>query len=200
MTPATIPSKLYRPLAEVKSYVEKMPDGVTLSKLSNKVGAFGSLTKREKDSLIEFLEQRESILVIQAIPVNGKNMMTFLRHKKYGYPKDIPGYKYPTRATEPKAVASIQQPVTTTKQEPVMETLSIPNSPEAIRKQAEQLLKQAEELERKRNDNDFFNKKLAPVKLEICQAAGALQRKTDEFIDCIDTLNKAVQKLKDLAA
>lgn len=38
MTPSTLPSKLYRPLAEVKSFVEKMPEGVTLTKLSNKVG------------------------------------------------------------------------------------------------------------------------------------------------------------------
>ncbi|HHR5325269.1 TPA: hypothetical protein ACS6DF_004578 [Salmonella enterica subsp. enterica] len=97
MTPSTLPSKLYRPLAEVKSFVEKMPEGVTLTKLSNKVGAFGSLSKREKDSLIEFLEQRESILVLQARPLNGKNMMTFLRHKKYGYPTTIPGYIYPLK-------------------------------------------------------------------------------------------------------
>jgi hypothetical protein len=38
MTPATLPSKLYRPLAEVKSFVEKMPDGVTLTKLAIRSG------------------------------------------------------------------------------------------------------------------------------------------------------------------
>ncbi|MEB0949310.1 hypothetical protein [Citrobacter sedlakii] len=100
MTPATIPSKLYRPLAEVKSYVEKMPEGVTLTRLSNKVGAFGSLNKREKESLIEFLEQRESILVLHARPVNGKNMMTFLRHKKYGYAKFNTGLYISSKATQ----------------------------------------------------------------------------------------------------
>ncbi|EQC1079139.1 hypothetical protein ACY2HL_000960 [Enterobacter roggenkampii] len=198
MTPATLPSKLYRPLAEVKSFVEKMPEGVTLTKLSNKVGAFGSLSKREKDSLIEFLEQRESILVLQARPLNGKNMMTFLRHKKYGYPTTIPGYVYPLKQPQAqKAVATAEPPKP---QEKPMENLSLPTSPEVLRKQAEQLLKAAEEAEKKRNENDFFNKKLQPVKLEICQAAGKMQRKLDEFIDCMDEMNKAIQKLKDLAA
>lgn len=198
MTPATLPSKLYRPLAEVKSFVEKMPEGVTLTKLSNKVGAFGSLSKREKDSLVEFLEQRESILVLQARPLNGKNMMTFLRHKKYGYPTTIPGYIYPLKQPQTqKAVATEEHPKP---QEKPMENLSLPTSPEALRKQAEQLLKAAEEAEKKRNENDFFNKKLQPVKLEICQAAGKMQRKLDEFIDCMDEMNKAIQKLKELSA
>lgn len=197
MTPATIPSKLYRPLAEVKSYVEKMPEGVTLTRLSNKVGAFGSLNKREKEALIEFLEQRESILVLHARPVNGKNMMTFLRHKKYGYPNSIPGYIYPVKQPNLKSVTTAEPQK---QQEKSMETLSIPTSPEALRKQAEQLLKAAEEAEKKRSENDFFNKKLQPVKLEICQAAGKMQRKLDEFIDCMDEMNKAIQKLKDLSA
>ncbi|WP_313684137.1 hypothetical protein [Pantoea sp.] len=197
MTPSTLPSKLYRPLAEVKSYVDKMPDGVKLAQLSSKVGTFGALNKRDKDKLIEFLKERESILVIQARAKFGKNLTTFLRHKKYGYPQEIPGYIYPPVTREqPKAVATIQPPT----QEPAMEAVTLPNSPEALRKQAEQLLKAAEEAERARSDKDFMNKKLAPVKLEICQAAGQIQRKMDELIDATDILNKAVQKLKDLTA
>lgn len=198
MTPSTLPSKLYRPLAEVKSFVEKMPEGVTLTRLSNKVGAFGSLSKREKDSLIEFLEQRESILVLQAKPLNGKNVMTFLRHKKYGYPNSIPGYAFPLKAQPvQKAVATAEPPKT---QDNPMENLAVATTPEALRRQAEQLLKAAEEAEKKRNETDFFNKKLQPVKLEVFQAAGKMQRKLDEFIDCMDEMNKALQKLKELSA
>lgn len=78
------------------------------------------------------------------------------------------------------------------------EAISI--SPESLRKQAEELLRAAEEAEKKRNETDFFNKKLQPVKLEICQAAGKMQRKLDEFIDCMDEMNKAIQKLKELSA
>ena len=81
-----------------------------------------------------------------------------------------------------------------------MENLSMPTSPEALRKQAEQLLRAAEEAEKKRNETDFFNKKLQPVKLEVFQAAGKMQRKLDEFIDCMDEMNKALQKLKELSA
>lgn len=78
------------------------------------------------------------------------------------------------------------------------EAISI--SPESLRKQAEELLRAAEEAEKKRNETDFFNKKLQPVKLEIFQAAGKMQRKLDEFIDCMDEMNKALQKLKELSA
>lgn len=199
MTPATLPTKLYRPLAEVKSYVEKIPDGVALTRLSNKVGAFGSLSKKEKDTLIGFLEQRESILVIKAKPLTGKNLTTFLRHKKYGYPREMPGYEYPIKSVNsiPKSTEMPPEP----KQENIMEPINnaaMP-SPESLRKQAEQLLRAAEEAEKKRNESDFFNKKLAPVKLEICQAAGKMQRKLDEFIDCMDEMNKAINKLKELS-
>lgn len=77
---------------------------------------------------------------------------------------------------------------------------SLPKSPEELRKEAERLIREAEEIDRKRNESDVFNKKLAPLKLEICQAAGKMQRKLDEFIDCMDEMNKAIQKLKDISA
>ncbi|EPW0896498.1 hypothetical protein ACWBFK_005139, partial [Escherichia coli] len=69
-------------------------------------------------------------------------------------------------------------------------------SPEILRKQAEEF----EIAEKKRQEDDVFNKKLAPLKLEILQAAGKMQLKLDEFIDCMDEMNKAVQKLKELTA
>lgn len=71
-------------------------------------------------------------------------------------------------------------------------------SPEALRKQAEELLKAAEEAEKKRLEKDFLSKKLNPVKLEVIQAGGRLQVKLDEFIDCVDELNKAILKLKNV--
>ncbi|HAP0139831.1 TPA: hypothetical protein IRQ32_003911 [Escherichia coli] len=71
-------------------------------------------------------------------------------------------------------------------------------SPEALCKQAEELLKAAEEAEKKRLEKDFLSKKLNPVKLEVIRATGRLQVKLDEFIDCVDELNKAVLKLKNV--
>ncbi|EFA7897291.1 hypothetical protein C3V05_001708, partial [Escherichia coli] len=84
-------------------------------------------------------------------------------------------------------------------QESEMNNLKVVSpSPETLRKQAEELLKAAEIAEKKRQEDDVFNKKLAPLKLEILQAAGKMQLKLDEFIDCMDEMNKAVQKLKEL--
>lgn len=61
-------------------------------------------------------------------------------------------------------------------------------------------MKAAEIAEKKRQENDLFNKTLNPLKLELSQAAGKMQRKLDEFIDCMDEMNKAIQKLKELSA
>lgn len=72
-------------------------------------------------------------------------------------------------------------------------------SPEVLRKQAEQLLKAAEEAEQKLQANTFINDILSPVRLEIYQAAEKMQSKLDEFIDCMDDLNKAINKLKKLS-
>lgn len=81
-----------------------------------------------------------------------------------------------------------------------MGTLSITETPEELRSKAQELLRKAEEAEKKRSENDLINKKLHPIKLEISQASGQIQRKLDEFIDCVDVLNKAIQKLKDISA
>ncbi|CAI1835579.1 Uncharacterised protein [Serratia grimesii] len=197
MTPSILPQKLWRPMAEVKAYVEKMPNGVKSSVLRNKVGAYSSLSTKERNLLLRHLNERESILVFEAMAVGGKNATTFLRHKKYGFPKDIPGYTYPI----PK------RPILTLQKEPepqpIPEEVTMTESkqtPESLRKQAEALLKAAEAAELEARDNDNFNKKLAPVKLEVLQAVGAIQRKFDDLMDCVGVLEKAAQKLKELSA
>lgn len=184
-------------MAEVKAYVEKMPNGVKSSVLRNKVGAYSSLSTKERNLLLRHLNERESILVFEAMAVGGKNATTFLRHKKYGFPKDIPGYTYPI----PK------RPILTLQKEPepqpIPEEVTMTESkqtPESLRKQAEALLKAAEAAELEARDNDNFNKKLAPVKLEVLQAVGAIQRKFDDLMDCVGVLEKAAQKLKELSA
>lgn len=244
MTPSSLPTKLYRPLAEVKSYVEKMPDGVRLLDVSRKIDVFARLSGKEKRQLVDFLEARESILVVKAKKVGGTNGTTILRHKKYGYPQSgdefqiLKNIKTKTcskckteksksefyvnnsnpdglqsyckecvkASTHERSWKSDENYAKRINTHQNIEEVTMQNtdnnsaSPEALRKQAEQLLKAAEEAEKKRSENDFFNKKLQPVKLEICQAVGKLQRKVDEFIDCMDEVNKALQKLKDLSA
>ena len=244
MTPSTLPQKLWRPLAEVKNYIEKMPDGVKLNDVSRKVENFGKLSTKEKKQIVDFLGDRESVIVLKMKKAGGSYGVTLLRHKKYGYPQSddarmvikkvaskscskcllekpisefyvnnskIGGYQsfckecvkastherswkkdenYAKRIVNPPSQEEVEMTTET--------TASV--SPESLRKQAEELLKAAEVAEKKRQENDFFNKKLQPVKLEICQAAGKMQRKLDEFIDCMDEMNKAIQKLKDMAA
>lgn len=194
MTPSNLPTKLYRPLSEVKSYVEKMPDGVKLSTLSHKVGAFGGLSRREKQIIVDHLNERESVIVINCKAIRGKNLTTFLRHKKFGYPKEIPGYIYPPK--EESAVTPSQPICVNLEQK--MQVNERTATPEQLRKQAELLLKEAEEAERLANNNDLFNKKLQPVRLEIMQAIGGVQRKFDEMMDCMSVLEKASTKLRDL--
>lgn len=197
MTPSILPQKLWRPMAEVKAYVEKMPNGVKSSVLRNKVGAYSSLSTKERNLLLRHLNERESILVYEAMAVGGKNATTFLRHKKYGFPKDIPGYTYPIPK---RPILTLQKEP---EQQPIPEEVTMTENkqtPESLRKQAEALLKAAEAAELEARDNDNFNKKLAPVKLEVLQAVGAIQRKFDDLMDCVGVLEKAAQKLKELSA
>ncbi|HID4130803.1 TPA: hypothetical protein ACXE8V_001104 [Pluralibacter gergoviae] len=243
MTPATLPQKLWRPLAEVKNYVEKMPDGVRLADISRKVDVFNKLSAKEKSQLVKFLGERESILVVKIKRPNSLNGTTLLRHKKYGYPqsqsdlkviKDIKSKvcskcrkeklrsEFYVNNSAPDGLQSyckecVKESTNTrswergefyakrikyknAEEDSLMKNQNLTITPESLRKQAEELLKAAEEAEKKRNEDDFFNKKLHPLKLEICQAAGQMQRKMDEFIDCMDVMNKAVQKLKEITA
>lgn len=197
MTPSILPQKLWRPIAEVKAFVEKMPNGVKSSVLKNKVGAYSSLSTKERNLLLKHLSERESIFVYEAIAVGGKNATTFLRHKKYGIPKDIPGYVFPIPKRNTLTIKKPPEPQQKTEEVKMIDTKQ---TPEALRKQAEALLKAAEAAEMEARDNDNFNKKLAPVKLEVLQAVGAIQRKFDELMDCVGTLEKAAQKLKELSA
>jgi hypothetical protein len=242
MTPSTIPQKLWRPLAEVKSYVEKMPDGVRASDISRKIEVFNKLSKKEKSQLIKFLSERESILVVKVKKQNSVNSSILLRHKKYGYPSKDGDLKILNIKNKICSKCKIEKPLSEfyannsrldglqsyckecikestntrswkkgeqyakridTKCEKEDSEMTKSNSittPEALRKQAEELLKAAEEAEKKRTESDLFNKKLAPVKLEIGQAVGQMQRKLDEMIDCMDVLNRTMQKLKDISA
>lgn len=75
-----------------------------------------------------------------------------------------------------------------------------PATPESLRKQAEALLKAADEEEQKRNATDFFNKKLSPVRLEVLQQASEVEKQFDELMDSMATLKTALIKLKELKA
>lgn len=70
-------------------------------------------------------------------------------------------------------------------------------TPEAMRKLAEQLQKQAEEKEREGKDRAAFNKALQPLVAELVKSHGMASRKFDEYIDAMAELGKAVDRLRD---
>jgi len=94
MSTITLPNKFWRPLAEVKNFVEKMTNGVRLPQMSQKVKSFASLNRKDKDILIRYLNDRDCIHVIQARPLSGGNLTTFFYHHKFGLPDEIPGFDW----------------------------------------------------------------------------------------------------------
>lgn len=241
MTPSTLPNKLWRSLAEVKRYVEKMPDGVPERDLKEKVSAFGALNTKERSQLVKFLESRESILILRAIKHGNKKPINILRHKKYGYPKSIEGYQYPidkksktcSRCKKEKPLTEFHLNSTnndshqsyckecdtansktrdwtsgknygkklTPKEKTKGDDMTMPSSPEQLRKQAEELLKAAEQAEKNQATEKWkaeFKREFEQQKLEVMQAVGMANRKFDEMMDAMATLSKVADKFKSL--
>jgi len=107
MAALNLPNKLWRPLAEVKNFVEKMSDGVRLPQMSQKVKSFASLSRKDKDILIRYLNERDCINVIQARPLSGGNLTTFFFHQKFGLPSSIPGFDWDGRP--PKITMPVEE-------------------------------------------------------------------------------------------
>lgn len=241
MTPSTLPNKLWRALSEVKSYVEKFPDGVTLTDIKNKVSAYSQLKTGERGEVIKHIEERSLLLVLKAKNPKSPRLTTFLRHKKYGYPKSIDGYEYPVNKTEKTKLCSkckIEKSlsdfhVNNTRsdgrqayckecdiehcksrdwksgdnygkklivEKPIKgEIMTNPSSPEQLRKQAEELLKAAEQAEKNQATEKWkaeFKKEFEQQKLEVMQAVGMVNRKFDELMDAVGSLGKVSEKFK----
>lgn len=70
-------------------------------------------------------------------------------------------------------------------------------TPESLRKQANELLKAAEEAEKKASQNDIFNKKFQPLRLESLQAIAKVQKLFDEQMDAMGALESTAKKLRE---
>lgn len=169
-----IPPHLQPVLSRVKRFVEKQPEGATLTHLTHKVAAYSGLTRKDKETLIDIIRESGLLCVID----DGRS--TTLHHPKYGH----------------KSVAPVMTPPQPTMECKMNKQLEV--TPEALRKQADTLIKAAEEAEKKAGDRAEIKKQLDPLKLEILQAYGMASRKFDEFVDAMAEVGKAVQKLKDL--
>lgn len=60
----TTPPHLQPVLSRVKRYVEKMPEGTTLTQLSQKVPAYSQLNKKDKEILIGIIRDSGLLVVI----------------------------------------------------------------------------------------------------------------------------------------
>ncbi len=169
------PPHLQPVLSRVKRFIEKMPEGATLTVLAHKVTAYRQLSRRDKGVLIDILRDSGMLCVID----DGRT--TSLHHPKFGHQTTIAAV--PVQENVMESAVLTKQPVT----------------PETLRKQAEALIRAAEEAEKKAGDRAEIKKQFDPLKLEILQAYGLSSRKFDEFIDAMADLGKSVQKLKDLS-
>ncbi|WP_334676204.1 hypothetical protein [Klebsiella oxytoca] len=150
------------------------PEGATLTHLTHKVAAYSGLNRKDKETLIEIIRESGMLCVVD----DGRS--TTLHHPKYGHNPVAPAMTPPQPTMECKMNKQLEV------------------TPEALRKQADALIKAAEEAEKKAGDRAEIKKQLDPLKLEILQAYGMASRKFDEFVDAMAEVGKAVQKLKDL--
>ncbi|EKZ8015912.1 hypothetical protein RE822_005335, partial [Escherichia coli] len=112
------PPHLQPVLSRVKRFVERMPEGATLTQISQKVQAYSLLNKRDKEILIGII--RDSGLLVVA----NDGRTTTLHHPKFGH----------------QAVNS-EIPVKT--EEPVVIKKTV--TPDELRRHAEELIRAAEE-------------------------------------------------------
>lgn len=167
------PPHLQPVLSRVKRFVERMPEGATLTQISQKVQAYSLLNKRDKEILIGII--RDSGLLVVA----SDGRTTTLHHPKFGH-----------------QAVNCEIPVPVKTEEPVVIKKTV--TPDELRRHAEELIRAAEEAEKKFNDRAEIKKQLDPLKLEILQAYGMASRKFDEFVDAMADMGKAVQKLKQI--
>lgn len=169
----TTPPHLQPVLSRIKRFVEKMPEGTTLTQLSQKVYAYNQLQKKDKELLVEIIRENGMLLVV------GDGRTTTFHHPRFGH----------------QAMTNAVEEETVTENTVIKKTVT----PEDLRKQAEELIRAAEEAEKKAGDRAEIKKQLDPLKLEILQSYGMASRKFDEFVDAMADMGKAVQKLKQLS-
>ncbi|WP_258138343.1 hypothetical protein, partial [Escherichia coli] len=67
-------------------------------------------------------------------------------------------------------------------------------TPEQLRKQAQEMLRQAEQLEKTGVTKDAIRKDMVPALRELMQAKHRAQKAVDELVDCVAELETKVGK------
>ncbi|WP_240775856.1 hypothetical protein [Nissabacter sp. SGAir0207] len=229
-----LPPKLQRHLSELKSYVDRQVDGVSLAMVQRKVSVLQTMTSKELEFLVQFVHVRERIHVYTIYPVGRPGSAIYLRHSRHGEPMAPMGHtltppeeRQPTQAPhyvpgDLKDIAAnlkwgaapepampiveketikempIQESKTSLPTEPVLKALK--HTPAELRRQAEEMLRQAEMQERETQEKDMFQKRLGPIKTDLLRAAHKLRNAADELIDAMAEMEQATDRLKNLTA
>lgn len=79
-----------------------------------------------------------------------------------------------------------------------MNNQTTPFTPEQLRKQAQEMLRQAEQLEKNRCNKDAIRRDMVPALRELMQAKYRAQKAVDELVDCVAELETKVGKFEKL--
>ncbi|MCB8775289.1 hypothetical protein LJD49_26400, partial [Escherichia coli] len=71
-------------------------------------------------------------------------------------------------------------------------------TPEQLRKQAQEMLRQAEQLEKTGVTKDAIRRDMVPALRELMQAKHRAQKAVDELVDCVAELETRVGKFEKL--
>ncbi|CAG7598563.1 TPA: hypothetical protein RPN03_003179 [Escherichia coli] len=71
-------------------------------------------------------------------------------------------------------------------------------TPEQLRKQAQEMLRQAEQLEKSGVTKDAIRRDMVPALRELMQAKHRAQKAVDELVDCVAELETKVGKFEKL--
>lgn len=224
MAALNLPNKLWRPLAEVKNFVEKMSDGVRLPQMSQKVKSFASLSRKDKDILIRYLNERDCINVIQARPLSGGNLTTFFFHQKFGLPSSIPGFDWdgrppkitmpveeiPKHLLPPESVISDDESESADEEDSQQVDISVKETdkklPDPVEMKPESDFSEDEETEANGNQADDLRKRALKMLMEADKADQSrlsqvltteIKPKIEDFITRLNAANDAVQTTLD---
>ncbi|CAB5615112.1 Uncharacterised protein [Escherichia coli] len=195
------PPHLALALDRVKAFVSKHPNGVDVSDLL-KVEAYTFLNKKAREQLLDVIERYNQLVVVRSGKPGRENI--WLRHKRYE-PEHIDEctekgskelhYEISNRPAENAAtlLSDVKH-----KENEVMETNTKRTlSPLELRKQAEDLLRQAEDAERSLTAKDIFQKQLDPVRREVLLAHTKLTKGFETMVDGMAELDTAIAKFRD---
>ncbi|HCZ4695636.1 TPA: hypothetical protein O3G95_004826, partial [Salmonella enterica subsp. enterica serovar Saintpaul str. CFSAN004147] len=213
------PPHLELALSRVKGYVMRHPNGVDAKDLL-KVEAYTRLKTKDREHLLAIIERYNQLEVTRM--GKGSKAITWLRHKLHTTTtpaeavevtficcdclKEKPASEFvatihrcascEARAAAPvvKNIETLSLNIAQKEIEPM--ALKTALSPSELRKQAEALIRQAEEAERTVAAKDVFQKQLDPLRREVLLAHTKVTKGFEAMVDGMAELDKAMAKLR----